>query len=180
MRRFLNFSECLDGCPTMNRSILIPLILAAMLLCSCGSSVQHVKARPDVRLRDYNKLIAYLTSASGSVSASTATLGKIGSAQISSGASQGVRALESLQFELMAIGFNFVSSENEANAIVEFTIGDIRYDPLAGWIADQALVKFKNAKTGEVLAFFRANSQFITPTVDNIVGNLADAIRDSY
>jgi hypothetical protein len=138
-----------------NLATLHVLLVACLTLSSCGSSVQHVKARPDVTLRKYNNIIAYLVSSTGSISVSTASLGKIAGGQMSSGAQQGTRALESLQFELMAIGFNFVPAENQADAIVEFTIGDIRNDPLAGWIADQALVKFKDAKSGQVLAFFR-------------------------
>lgn len=164
----------------MKQTTLVLLCVTALVFCSCGSSVQQVKARPDIRLRDYKNIIAYLTNASGGISASTANLGQISSTQVNSGANQGIRALESLRFDLMAIGFKFVSSERDASAIVEFTIGDIRYDPLGGWIADQGLVKFRDAKSGETIAMFRANSQFVTPTVDNIVENLAEAVRSSY
>lgn len=151
-----------------------------ILLTSCSSSIQQVKSRPNLRLRQYNNIIAYLLTASGSQSISTASLGKINTAQLMSGEQQSVRALESLQFELMSVGFNFVTDERQADAIVEFSIGDIRYDPLAGWIADQALVKFMDRKTGTVLAFFRANSKLITPTVNNIVTNLGKAIKNAY
>lgn len=89
-------------------------------------------------------------------------------------------ALESLRFELMGIGFNFVTEESRADALVDFYIGTIRHDPIAGWIADQAFVKFKDRRTGEVLAFFRANTRFITPTTNNIISKLAKSVRKSY
>jgi len=158
---------------------LIPSLLIFFLI-SCSASVKYQLADPDLRLRNYNNIVLNLVTSSGSLSLSTASLGGIGGAQLMSGNEQGKLALESLQFELMSIGFNFASEENEADAIVEFFIGQIRYDPLAGWIADKALVKFKERSSGRIIAFFQAKGQAITPTVDNIVGNLSKKIKKVY
>ncbi len=151
-----------------------------MILNTCTASIQKTTISPNLRLRNYNNIIVNLVSSSGSISVSTATLNNIGSGQIMSGEKQSLLALESLQFELMSIGFNFVSEENQADAIVDFSIGAIRYDPLAGWIADQAFVKFKDSESGEILAFYRAKSQAITPTVNNIISNLVKEIKSNY
>lgn len=161
-------------------SIATLFAFSIIVLNSCTASVQKTTLTPSLRLRNYNNIIIDLVSSSGSISISTATIGQIDSGQLMEGEKQGLLALESLQFELMSIGFNFVSKENQADAIIDFSIGAIRYDPLAGWIADQAFVKFKDRKTGQVLAFYRAKAQVITPTVNNIISNLSKAIKRDY
>ena len=158
----------------------IVLIILVISLISCTASVQRTILSPNLRLRNYNNIIINLVTSSGSLSISTTTLGKIDSGHLMEGEKQGLLALESLQFEMMSIGFNFVSEENQADAIVDFSIGSIRYDPLAGWIADQAFVKFKDRKTGQVIAFYRAQSQVVTPTVNNIISNLSSEIKRDY
>lgn len=153
-------------------------------IVSCASTVQSTFSKPNIKLKNYNKVVVRLTDASGASSLST-TLLKSGSGALlgghmMKGEDQGKQALESFQFEMMSIGFEFVSDEAYADALVEFSIGQIRYDPLAGWIADQATVKFKDFQTGQIVAFYRAKTQFITPTVKNIIRNLAEEIRKSY
>lgn len=94
------------------------------------------------------------------------------SGQVSSGEAQAAQALESLKFELLALGFQMTDTPAEADALADFSIGQIRYDPLVGWIADQAVLTFKDP-SGKVLAGFRAQSRGITPTVNNIVTKLS-------
>lgn len=161
-------------------SYIIIISLIILSLNSCTAYVQRTILSPNLRLRNYNNIIANLVTSSGSLSMSTATLGAIDSAHLMEGEKQGILALESLQFEMMSIGFNFVSNENQADAIVDLSIGSIRYDPLAGWIADQAFVKFRDRKSGQVIAFYRAQSQLVTPTVNNIISNLASKIKGDY
>ena len=156
------------------------IFVSTIILLSCTASVQRTKLFPSLKLRSYNNIIINLLNASGDISANTVNIGRINSAQMMDGEKQAVLALESMQFELMAIGFKFVLEENKADAIVEFSIGSIRYDPLADWIADQAFVKFKDVKTGQILAFYRAKVQFVTPTVNNIIKKLASEIRKDY
>lgn len=155
-------------------------LMIVLIVLSCSSSVEQRISEPNLRLRNYNNIVLNLVNLSGGVSLSTATLGEINSAQIMSGNSQGRMALESLQFELMGIGFNFVSDVNQAAVIVEFTIGTIRFDPIAGWIADQAFVKFIDKSSGKVLAFYSAKAQFITPTVTNIIKEISNSIKQNY
>jgi hypothetical protein len=164
----------------LRQSSIVLLGIALLALIGCGSSVQFAGSQPGVKLKNYNNVVAQLINSTGSVSLSTTNWQGLGSAQISRGSDQGVQALESLQFDLMAIGFNFVSSENEADAIIELSIGAIRYDPLAGWIADQATLKFIDMASGRTIAMFRAKGQLITPTVNNLVGNLSGAVRRRY
>jgi hypothetical protein len=159
---------------------VVIIVLAIILLNFCTASVQKTVLNPNLKLRNYNNILINLMSSSGSISLTTTTLGQIDSAQMTDGEKQAVLALESLHFELMSMGFNLVSDENQAEAIVEFSIGAIRNDPIAGWIADQAFVRFRDKKTGQILAFYRAKSQAITPTVNNIISKLSEAIRNNY
>ena len=130
---------------------------------------------------------AIITGTGNSASA-TGNTNKRGSASITgltsahsmSGNEHALQAIEGLQFELANIGFDFVSNENQADAVIEFSIGTIRYDPIAGWIADQATLKFRDIRTGKILVHVRAKPKFITPTVNNIVANLAKEIRKRY
>ena len=80
----------------------------------------------------------------------------------------------------MNIGFNIISDTTKIDAIVDFSIGQIRFDPIAGWIADQGNVKFTDYKTGEILAIVRAEVKFVTPTVKNIIANLSKSIQSIY
>lgn len=161
-------------------NIVILAIILIIVFNSCTASIQKTTLTPNLRLRDYNNIIVNLVSSSGSISYNTVTLGKIDSGQLMTGEKQGLLALQSLQFELMSMGFNFVTKESLADAIVDFYIGAIRYDVISGWIADQAFVKFKDRKTGQILAFYRAKAQVVTPTVNNIISNLSKVIRRNY
>ncbi len=160
------------------RRPLIPLALVATL--GCGASVQSVVPSPETRLRDYAPMFVALLTASGGLALSGGQLGALVGGTLSDGEREAVRALESFKFELMAGGVTVIADSTKAGSIVEFSIGSIRYDPLAGWIADQALAKVRRVGTGEVIAFYRANAQAITPTVNKLVGSLAQAMLANY
>ena len=97
-----------------------------------------------------------------------------------SGSSQALLVAQNLSFELAALGFQMVDSQDKADAVALFSIGTVRYDPLAGWIADQAFLVFKDAESGTTLCTLRADTQFITPTVKRITKNLVRAARKHY
>ncbi len=96
------------------------------------------------------------------------------------GAGQGKQSLQNLQFELMSIGFSIVDEKSKADVIVEFSIGQIRYDPITGWIADQGIVRFIDTKSGAITAMYKAKPRLITPTTNTIVEMLASEIRKNY
>tara|TARA_S200000501_G_scaffold38902_1_gene31858 strand:- start:292 stop:534 length:243 start_codon:yes stop_codon:yes gene_type:complete len=80
----------------------------------------------------------------------------------------------------MSIGFSVVTEKSRADIIVEFSIGQIRYDPITGWIADQGIVRFTNPKSGNIIAMYKAKPRFITPTTNTIVEMLAKEIKQNY
>ncbi len=95
------------------------------------------------------------------------------------GEGQAAQALNSLQFEMAALGFQLVGTLGEAQLVGEFSVGQIRFDPLAGWVADQAMLVLKEP-AGNTVALFRAKSSGITPTVNNLVSQIAKAVRQTY
>ena len=158
---------------------VVVAIAFAVLFSACAATVQSVRTDPSVQLRQYRRLTLALTDATGSTSVSGAAAGGIASGQLMKGEGQAAQALNSLQFEMAAIGFQMVGSSSEAQLVGEFSIGQIRYDPLVGWIADQAMLILKDA-AGNTVALFRARSRGITPTVNNLVSQIAKAVRQSY
>ena len=81
-----------------------------------------------------NKIYVNIVNSSGAISMSTISSAELGmgSQHLMQGDNQTKQALES---------FQFVGQKSEADAFVEFTIGQIRYDPITGWIADQATAR---------------------------------------
>ena len=158
----------------------LALVVLWVAIAGCGATVRSVVTQPGVRLRQYNPVTIVLRTGSGNVSLTGGGAGGIIAGSISDGEAQAVRALESFRFELLATGFQFVDQREAAAAVIEFSIGSIRYDPLVGWIADQALANFKDAKTGATVAMFRADGQAITPTVNRLVSSISKAIRAAY
>ena len=160
------------------------LSILCLFVLSCTSAVHLTTSEKGAHLKNYNNITINLLNSSGTVSIS-------GVAHFSNslamahgtkydGSTQDVMAYESLQFELMNIGFNIISDTTKIDAIVDFSIGQIRFDPIAGWIADQGNVKFTDYKTGEILAIVRAEVKFVTPTVKNIIANLSKSIQSIY
>lgn len=86
-------------------------------------------------------------------------------------------AAQDVQFQLGTAGFVPTESPSNADLIADFSIGAVRYDPLTGWIADQAFLQIRNAQNQEIVASYRANARWVTPTVGNLVENIMKQVR---
>lgn len=84
---------------------------------------------------------------------------------------------QNLAFELRSLGLKLANAE-ESEVIANFSIGTVRYDPLTGWIADQAFLEFSDM-SGEHILTVRAKTKLVTPTVDNLVKNLIKELENS-
>lgn len=93
------------------------------------------------------------------------------------GADQATFALRQLQNRLVRFGFRIVQSASDADLIGTFSIGTIRRDPLAGWIADQADLVLTNPITGELVGTISASPEVVTPTVAALVESIAASTR---
>jgi hypothetical protein len=158
----------------------VALCVFTLSICACTPSVQSVRTDPNIRLREYTKLYLVLAGSTGSTSVSGGVAGNLGSAQVMDGTGQATLALTSLQFDLASLGFQVVADRYQAELVGEFSIGQIRYDPLAGWIADQAMLNLKDASSDAVVAMFRSQSGMITPTVSSLVSQMVKSVKKAY
>ncbi len=164
------------------KKIALFVMLTLVLLASCSPSVQQTRSREP--LRNYETLVVRDISSNQGTSGSGGYLGSTGSgvlsANVLSAADAAQQAALSFAFELEFMGFKITNDLKQADAVVEFSIGTVRYDALAGWIADQAVARFVSAQSGEPIAAYRARTRLVTPTTSNLVGDLAEAIQESY
>ena len=137
---------------------IVLLYLITILLC-CGSSVKNLSYTKEP-LRNFNKIYVTVKSSSNN--------------------DQVLLALEGLKFELSKIGFSVVEDKSVSDAIVEFQVGTIRFDPLVGWIADEAFINFIDTKNRNKIKVYYGSGRFITPTVKNILLNLEKAIKKDF
>jgi len=97
-----------------------------------------------------------------------------------SGNEQAVLAAQDVIFGLRDIGFEIIDKVEEADAIALFSIATVRHDPLAGWIADKALLIFKENRTGAVICSIKAETQIVTPTINTLVNGIVSEVRRYY
>ena len=153
-----------------------------IFIVGCGATIDSTRSANAKSLRNYNKIYVNLVNSSGGTTMNTINLNEIGigTKNLMKGDEQVKQSLESFQFELMKIGFEFVGSLDDADAYIDFTIGQIRYDPLTGWIADQATAKFQESESGKIIAYFKTEPRFITPTTKTLIEKLSSAIKSEY
>lgn len=176
----------------MNKIVLAALIV---LFVSCSTTIKKYRKKDSVISKA--KMLKVVVEVGGAAVTSTgASLGSFGgnvstygnSTSVSgsasaigvghsmSGKSQVLIAAKDLETELRMQGFNVVNDIKQAELVVLFSIGTVRYDPLAGWIADRSSVEFRDVKTNETLMILRSVDQLITATVNTHISNL---VRDN-
>lgn len=173
--------------------------IVSLFILGCGSSVQTFRQPDAKRLSQYGGILLAIETTSGSITTSGGQLSNsttniqstnssvnansntssISASHVMSGEKQAFLAGQDVAFRMSSIGLNMVENENQADVIAAFSIGTVRYDPLAGWIADQAFLKFKDKATGKIILTSKASAEFITPTVENLVENLIEQINEN-
>jgi hypothetical protein len=176
----------------------ISYIIILILLAGCGASTEIQFAKKDVKLSDYRKQHVVIMTSGGGVSLSSVGFGsgsavakRTGTGAVASGSGTSISvqhalpsddqifmAGQDIAFGLTGLGFNVVDREEDADMLALFSIGTVRFDPLAGWIADRAILQFKDRTTGEGVLTIKADLQFITPTVSTLVENLLDEVEE--
>ena len=152
------------------------VLITVLAVAGCGSTIRSFSL-PDFSSRvRAERVIVRLITGAGAISTVTQSASAIRSAQVSSGEGQAIIAAQTLAFELLNLGFRTTDLIEEADIYVDFSIGTVRLDPLAGWIADQAILTFREPDTGTVLASYQATSRSITATVNNLVSNLVERL----
>src|SRR5213080_2779358 len=102
-------------------------------MVGCVGTVKSESVRPDpsIHLRAYHKVALVLVDASGGTSVNAAAGGPLLSGQVTNGSDLAPQILRSLQFNMASIGFQLVDP-SQADLVGEFSIGQIRRDPIAG------------------------------------------------
>jgi hypothetical protein len=179
---------------------MVVYVLALMTLAGCGATVHSTLVKRDAHLGDFKKIHLSIATAGGAVSVTGAGMGS-GSASVTgtpsgisgtgvgsslsvthamSGNDQVIMAAQDIAFALDEMGFDTVEKVEDADMVALFSIGTVRYDPLAGWIADRAFLQFKDQRSGKTVLSIKADGQLITPTVGTIVQNLIAEVRRYY
>ena len=91
--------------------------------------------------------------------------------------SSGERAAFDLAAELQKIGFTLVGADASADAVVEFSV---EFNPGPGRFVDDAFVRFRDQRNGEVIAGYVAKRALLSFTVSSAIGNLARQIRQDW
>lgn len=176
------------------------LFLFVLIIAGCGATVHSQLAKKDTRLGSFKKVHLMIETAGSAISITGAAMasgigrvsqtpagvsaGGVGSAlsvsHAMSGNDQAIMAAQDIMFGLREMGFETVDKVEDADAIALFSIATVRYDPLAGWIADKALLQFKESKTGSMVCSIKADSQVVTPTVSTLVDSLVSEVKRYY
>jgi hypothetical protein len=135
---------------------MVMILLFVVNLLGCGATVHSQFIKKDLHLRDYKKVhltvatggsaisvtgagigggVARLgrTSSGGSVSGIGSTLSV---SHTMSGDDQIIMAAQDIAFSLQEMGFELVDKSEDADILLLFSIGTVRYDPLAWLIHD--------------------------------------------
>ena len=162
----------------LRRGIVFQSLLGLLLVTGCGVSVrEYVRPGTTQSLQNYKRIELRLRSSAHGMSATGGAAFGVAGFSASSGEGQAELALQQLENELLMSGFD-VQRSSSAPAIGEFSIGEIRRDPMVGWIADRALLTIRDADTGEVVASFTAEDNGVTQTTTALVEALASSVRN--
>ena len=80
--------------------------------------------------------------------------------------------LADLQARLSAAGFKFTQEPTESNTRACLKLKSVRYDPVGGWITDDASLSYTRNTDNVLLGTVTANERFITPTVNAVFDSL--------
>lgn len=158
----------------MNKATIYTLASLLIIISGCGSATK-ITTSQSPGIINGKKIHLQLLTSSGVFSISQGDMSSRSSAITSDSDNReekhALLVAHNLAFELRLLGLNLTNSPEDSEVIANFSIGTIRYDPLAGWIADQAFLEFQDS-SGQHILTVRAKAKLVTPTVENIVKNL--------
>jgi hypothetical protein len=89
-------------------------------------------------------------------------------------------AANRLAASLAAQGFELVDRGNNPAAVASLEIDSVRFDPLAGWIADRASLSFRALPAGTEVARYEASGTLLTPTLDRLIDRIVDGVAADW
>ena len=160
---------------TLFRAAAIALSNSVILLClvGCAPSVELERTADDLSNRlDDSRF--YFTFDDGSESAPDNWDGHINLLWTGDEARDRIVAeqVQRLIDELEQNGFAFVEDRGDSTVIANLRIKSVRFDPLGGWITDDASLTYSNPDTDAELGRVVANEAGITPKLKWIINAL--------
>ena len=157
--------------------------LHSLLFCAlsgCATTKSHIRVQEQYRSGCAHPSAYLVDGGSSGMRGTTAVAGSnanfgLASATSFDGSSVLPQIAQDFRMMLEIEGFRFVGDPKDAEVLLEFSIGAVRYDPLAGWIADQASLVVLDRKTEERLEVYQAKSSGITATTNKLIRKLARA-----
>lgn len=154
-----------------------------LLICGvlgCATTKSHVRVAEQYRSGCSHPAAYLVDGGSSGMRGATAVAGanaNFGMASSSSydGSSVLPQITQDFRMRLEMEGFFFVGNPRDAEVLLLFSIGAVRYDPLAGWVADQANLVVVDPQTEERIEVHQAKSAGITATTNKLIRKLARA-----
>ena len=142
-------------------------IFCALLLCAgCGASIEL--ERGDVPLESvFDSTSFYLNVNDGSRTKPDNWDGHLNLLWTNDEKREAVVAknLEMLLSGLKAGGFQFVDEISDGTVCADLRFKSVRFDPVGGWLTDDARIDYIDLASGETLGTVVADEIWITPTV---------------
>jgi hypothetical protein len=82
--------------------------------------------------------------------------------------------LQDLQSQLQAQGFRFVTTVKESTVRANLQIKSVRFDPVLGWITDDARIVYASTRDGADLGTVVADEIWFTPTIKMVFDALVE------
>jgi hypothetical protein len=155
-------------------------VVACLVFVGCASNVQFQSSRPHPALAGIKTLHLRLDVVSGGSSTSQIEVDKSGHSSSTKAADQTVMdgkehaelVAKDMTFELGLVGLTVADDKSDADANAAFSIGAVRF--LGGqWVADQAFLELKDAKTDQPICSIRADAGDSPMPVKDIVRLIA-------
>lgn len=74
--------------------------------------------------------------------------------------------------ELKQSGFTFVQKKDESNVVAHLKLKSVRFDPIGGWITDDAALTYLTTRDGKEMGSVVADEVWITPKLKWVVDAL--------
>ena len=144
----------------------LSLLLTLSMCAGCGANIEL--QRGDVPLNEtLDTTRFYLEFHDGSTSKPDNLDGYLNSMWTNDAKREAVVAehLQYLKTELATHGFTFVTTAQESTVLANLKIKSVRFDPVAGWITDDARIVYSPTAGGADLGIVVADEIWFTPTV---------------
>jgi hypothetical protein len=154
-------------------SNLAVLLVAAELIAGCGTNVEL--QRSDTSLRgdlSTSKFFVSVDDGSKNIPENWDSRLSHKWTDDEKRANAVVENIAYLKEELGKRGFEIVENREDCTVLANLGINSVRYDPLAGWITDDAQIEYVASETGDSFGIVQTDKVWITTTFKVVIDAL--------